>query len=798
MIGTHTDITEAKRTQEALEQSESRIRAAFSQSYSFLVLLQPDGTIIEANRASLEAAGATDASQVIGRKFWEPWWSPLPDEVATLKNLIEKVRTGERVRDECVFCLPDGSRRVGDRTLNPIFDGQGRVAMIVATGLDITERKQSETAIATRARQQKALFHLADELHRAASMEDVYNAALNAILDALQCNRASILLCDDAGVMHFKSWRGLSNDYRAATDGHSAWRPDERNPQPVCITDINTADLSESLKAVVKKEGIRALAFIPLVSDGKLTGKFMVYFNTPHQFAPDEIDVSLTMARQLSFAIQRCRTDETLRESNKAAGLLAAIVTSSDDAIVSKNLDGIIKSWNMSAERIFGYTAQEAIGQHITLIIPPNRLAEEDDILARIRRGEKIDHFQTVRRRKDGTLIDVSVTISPVYDASGRIIGASKVARDITAQKRAEQALRESEQRYQTLTDASPVMIWMAGTDKLCYYFNKGWLDFVGRRVEQELGNGWAENVHPDDVDRCLQIYASNFDARRPFEMEYRLRHHTGQYRWLFDRGIPRYAADGTFEGYVGACLDIHERKQAAEKMRIADETMRLMKAQDEERRRIAREFHDSAGQTLTVLGLSLAQLVQDAEIVSPELAKEGRQIEEVVQQLHREIRTTSYLLHPPLLDEAGLSSALEWYVQGLAERGRMTIDFNIPADFGRLPADMELAIFRVVQECLTNIHRHAESKTATIRIARENGSVCIEVRDQGKGISPERLAEIESRGSGVGIAGIRERLRHFGGTMMIESDQTGTRVLASIPLLVAPSSEGEHLQAMV
>jgi len=799
MIGTHTDITEAKRTQEALEQSESRIRAAFSQSYSFLVLLQPDGTIIEANRAALEAAGATDASQVIGRKFWEPWWSPLPDEVATLKNLIEKVKTGERVRDECVFCLPDGSHRVGDRTLNPIFDGQGRVAMIVATGLDITERKQNETAIATRARQQKALFHLADELHRAASMEDVYNVALNAILDALQCNRASILLCDDAGVMHFKSWRGLSNDYRAATDGHSAWRPDERNPQPVCITDINTADLSESLKAVIRKEGIGALAFIPLVLDGKLTGKFMVYFNTPHPFAPDEIDVSLTIARQLCFAIQRCRVDERLQESNKAAGLLAAIVTSSDDAIVSKDLDGVIKSWNTSAERIFGYAAQEAIGQHITLIIPQDRVTEEDHILARIRRGEKIDHFPTVRRRKDGTLIDVSVTISPVYDSSGRVIGASKVARDITAQQRAEQALRESEQRYQTLTDASPVMIWMSGTDKLCYYFNKGWLDFVGRRLEQELGNGWAENVHPDDIDRCLRVYSDNFDARRPFEMEYRLRHHSGQYRWLFDRGIPRYAADGTFEGYVGACLDIHDRKQAAEKMRIADETMRLMKAQDEERRRIAREFHDSAGQTLTVLGLSLAQLVQDAEIVSPELAKQGRQIEDVVRQLHREIRTTSYLLHPPLLDEAGLPSALEWYVQGVAERGRMAIDLKIPHDFGRLPADMELAIFRVVQECLTNIHRHAESKTATIRIARENGSVCIEVRDQGKGISTARLAEIESRGSGVGISGIRERLRHFGGTMKIESDHTGTRVLASIPLaIVAPSSEGERLQVVV
>ena len=218
------------------------------------------------------------------------------------------------------------------------------------------------------------------------------------------------------------------------------------------------------------------------------------------------------------------------------------------------------------------------------------------------------------------------------------------------------------------------------------------------------------------------------------------------------------------------------------------------MRIQDEERRRIARELHDSAGQTLTVLGLNLAQLVQKAEVVAPALGKEGRQIEEVVQQLHREIRTTSYLL-----DEAGLSSALSWYVQGLTERSGIKIDLNISDDFGRLPADMELAIFRVVQECLTNIHRHAESKTAFIRMARENGSICVEVRDEGKGISPERLLEIQSRGSGVGIAGIRERLRQLNGEMKIESSGFGTTVFATIPLPNhAHSTDAEPLQAAV
>lgn len=314
MIGTHTDITERKRAEEGLKESESRLRAVFSQSYSFLVLLEPDGTIIEANRGALDAAG-TDSPGVVGRKFWEPWWSPLPDEVARLKDIVSRVARGESVRDECHFCGPNGSRRVGDRTLSPVLDGRGNVVMIVATGLDITERKQIEITIETGARQQRALFHLADELHRAGSLEEVYAAVLNAILDALQCNRASILLCDSAGVMRFQSWRGLSNEYRAAVSGHSAWKRDEPNPQPVCLNDINGANLTDALKSTLRKEGIGALAFIPLVWQGKLIGKFMAYFNTRHNFTDDEIELGLTIARQLAFAFDRLRNEVALRES---------------------------------------------------------------------------------------------------------------------------------------------------------------------------------------------------------------------------------------------------------------------------------------------------------------------------------------------------------------------------------------------------------------------------------------------------------------------------------------------------
>jgi two-component system, NarL family, sensor kinase len=183
------------------------------------------------------------------------------------------------------------------------------------------------------------------------------------------------------------------------------------------------------------------------------------------------------------------------------------------------------------------------------------------------------------------------------------------------------------------------------------------------------------------------------------------------------------------------------------------------------------------------VLGLNLAEILHSAQARDPEIARQVEAAEELVQQLHREIRTTSYLLHPPLLDETGLASAIAWYTQGLAERTDLKIDFQIADDFGRIPKDMELAMFRVVQESLTNIHRHSEATDAVIRIARCNGSLSLEVSDNGKGMPPEKLAEIQSRGTGVGIRGIRERVHQLQGDVQIESGPSGTRIRVSIPL---------------
>jgi signal transduction histidine kinase len=207
-----------------------------------------------------------------------------------------------------------------------------------------------------------------------------------------------------------------------------------------------------------------------------------------------------------------------------------------------------------------------------------------------------------------------------------------------------------------------------------------------------------------------------------------------------------------------------------------------LMHVQDEERRHIARELHDSAGQTLTVLGMTLAGLAQLTSQDEPAVVAKIAEAQTSVQQLTQEIRTASYLLHPPLLDEAGLSAALKMYVEGVSERGGLSVTLTLPKALERFSRDAELAIFRVVQECLTNVHRHSGSKSAAIHLNVSEGNILVEVRDRGKGMSVEKLSGIQSNGTSVGIRGMSERVRQLGGKISIQSDGSGTTVSVSLP----------------
>jgi signal transduction histidine kinase len=242
--------------------------------------------------------------------------------------------------------------------------------------------------------------------------------------------------------------------------------------------------------------------------------------------------------------------------------------------------------------------------------------------------------------------------------------------------------------------------------------------------------------------------------------------------------------------------LEVNVQERTAD-LHLANESLRelssrLQQSRDEERRHISRELHDSVGQLLAALSMNLAVVQRQTDRLDSMGARAVSENAAMVEQITREIRTISHLLHPPLLDAAGLVSALRWYVDGFSERSKIKVDIDIPEGFGRLPDEMEIAIFRMVQECLTNIHRHSGGTSGAIRVHQEDRRIVVEVQDQGKGIPREKQRELSSSGrTGVGFRGMRERLRQLGGTLEIRSDGSGTTVTATLPLREPAIAEG-------
>jgi PAS domain S-box-containing protein len=354
---------------------------------------------------------------------------------------------------------------------------------------------------------------------------------------------------------------------------------------------------------------------------------------------------------------------------------------------------------------------------------------------------------------------------------------------------RIQTALRESEQRFRLLASTAPVLIWMSGTDRLCTYFNKPWLDFTGRALEAELGNGWSEGVHPEDLHRCRDTYARAFDRQEEFRMQYRLRRHDGEYRWVLDIGVPRFNPDGSFAGYIGSAIDVTDHKKAEEA--LSSVSRRLIEAQEEERRFIARELHDDLSQRVALLAVGLQKLEDALPESSAALRNQTAELSTRISEISKEVQALSHRLHSSKLELLGVVAAMKSFCSELSAQEAVVITFvhnDVPRS---LPQDISLCLFRILQEALRNAVKHSGGRHFKADLRGAKGAILLTVRDSGVGFDVEKAMNKR----GLGLVSMRERVSLVKGTISIASKpMAGTEINVRIP--VATSATADRMSA--
>jgi PAS domain S-box-containing protein len=480
--------------------------------------------------------------------------------------------------------------------------------------------------------------------------------------------------------------------------------------------------------------------------------------------------------RTVQLAITRDVTERS--EAERASLLLGEIVNSSDDAIISKNLDGVITSWNIGAERLFGYRADEVVGQPVTILIPADRLQEEPRILNRLKRGERVDHFETIRKRKDGVLLDISLTISPVKDRNGKIVGVSKIARDITERKRVQAALETSESRFRQLADSMPQMVWTARPDGLIDYYNERWYEFAGFDSDRVGEINWESILHPEDLPSYRAAWSEAVRAGTPYNIEHRFWDpRERRWRWFMGRAVPVYDAGGDITKWFGSCIDIDDQKRIEEDLRRANQNLE--------------QFAYSASHDLQepLRNIKIySELLADSQGIDSQarrfleyLHKGASRMEMLVRDLLTYTQVTSSAKQPESADAGkALEIALDNLASAIAESGAQIIAGELPSIRVH-----EAHLQQLFQNLIGNaIKYRSPDRPPSVRVTaeRENGSWVFAVNDNGIGIEAEYKDRIfglfkrlhtneEYSGTGIGLAICQRIVEQYHGQIWVESE---------------------------
>jgi PAS domain S-box-containing protein len=409
--------------------------------------------------------------------------------------------------------------------------------------------------------------------------------------------------------------------------------------------------------------------------------------------------------------------------------------------------------------------------------------------------------------RPDGTSRWIRDRGFPIRDQSGRIVRVAGIAEDITERKRVEQALREGEERFRTLADATPALIWGTGTDKLRNYLNKQWLDFTGRRAEEEMGEGWTRGVHPDDVDRCLQDYHEAFDARRPFTLEYRLNRHDGDYRWVVDTGVPRFTPDGTFSGYIGSCIDITDRKRVEEELRQSDRRKEEFLAVLSHELRNPLAPIQTAVDLLELAGIGDAASGRHLAMIKRQVGTVKRLVDDLM-DISR-ISRGKIELRKELVELAPVVAQAVEAVGPLFNDHEQELHVSIPQESIVVDADVT-RLEQILFNLLINSARYTpHGGRVWLGVEHLQEHVIIRVRDTGIGIEPDLIPKVfdlfsqgqrragrSHEGGGIGLSLAKNLVELHGGTITAHSDgaHRGSEFVVKLPISSRAQAETRQL----
>jgi PAS domain S-box-containing protein len=796
------DITERRQG----ETTRARLAAIVNSSDDAILSIDLDGRIQSWNRGAEELFGYA-AQEAIGN----PVTMVIPENLqAEEPSILQRIFSGERIHHyETVRRHKNGKLLDVSLTISPMFDSQARIIGASKIVRNITQQKLTH-------HREQQLFRLATAVNRALELPDLYNHALDAIAESLNADRASILLFDSDGIMRFKAWRRLSDAYRRAVEGHSPWKPDARNPQPIVINDVEHADLSSELKAVIEKEGIRALAFIPLTYGDRLIGKFMAYFPHPRFLDKEELQLAQAIADTLALGIERRRTEEIVKQSeNQLRQALEAGRMGSWEWDLTTNK----VSWSPGLEAIHGLapgTFDGSFEAYQQDIHPEDRERVLNSIANTLENGTE-HHIEYRILIPDGSERWVEGKGTLYRTADGTPTKMVGVCSDITQRKQTEEKLRASErlmsavfnQQFAFSALLSPEGHILRFSESV-YRNNAG----TGIKPEDLIGRHFLEAPWWHGLQDTVGDWRRQFSEARsgpgPARGEAPYRLGNGELRYAMNTVTALRNDAGNVEYLLCEGMDITELKQSQLRLKqfaqdlerqVTVRTAELLETQDRlralatelnlaeqrERKRLATELHDHLQQTLVFGKFKVGhakRLLQKRFEYIPECTDVLKQLDDVLTDALSYTRTLVAELSPPVLREHGLPAGLRWLAEYM-KKHEMTVLLNVPEPLNvHLPEDQAVLLFQSVRELLINAAKHARTDHASVTLQQHDDHLSIQVRDEGQGFELSSRTGPSDESSKFGLFSIKERMKALRGSFTIESAPgQGTRAVLTLPL---------------